>query len=148
SVEDSGLVMSGVALERAERAVSGEPLDLTSLSGTRLGLAVVGCLARKHGLQVSFRPSARGGTGVLLLIPQLLLSRPKTADAPAARPTEERPTAVRAGRRQATAAHTSRSDTVRHDSARVPAPRPAPDTPTDTPTDSAAAPGDVSSAPR
>ncbi|MGK5533818.1 ATP-binding protein, partial [Streptomyces sp. URMC 129] len=60
TVEDSGLVMSDVALRRAERAVSAEPLDLTTLSGTRLGLAVVGCLARKHGLKVSFRPSARG----------------------------------------------------------------------------------------
>ncbi|KAB8164195.1 ATP-binding protein [Streptomyces sp. 3MP-14] len=82
TVEDSGLVMSDVALRRAERAVSDEPLDLSSLSGTRLGLAVVGVLARKHGLRVSFRPSARGGTGVLLMIPQELLSRPRAADEP------------------------------------------------------------------
>ncbi|MEV7190903.1 ATP-binding protein [Streptomyces sp. NPDC093510] len=76
SVEDSGLVMGAVQQRRAERAVSGEATGLTGLSGTRLGLAVVGRLARKHGLTVSFRPSARGGTGVLLLIPQELLSRP------------------------------------------------------------------------
>ncbi|RMI40250.1 sensor histidine kinase [Streptomyces triticirhizae] len=82
TVEDSGLVMSDVALRRAERAVSDEPLDLASLSGTRLGLAVVGVLARKYGLKVSFRPSARGGTGVLLMIPQELLSRPRAADEP------------------------------------------------------------------
>ncbi|MEU6660527.1 ATP-binding protein [Streptomyces sp. NPDC046821] len=78
SVEDSGLVMGPVQLRRAEHAVSGEaagPTGLGGLSGTRLGLAVVGRLARKHGLTVSFRPSARGGTGVLLLIPQELLSR-------------------------------------------------------------------------
>ncbi|MFI7318871.1 sensor histidine kinase [Streptomyces venezuelae] len=76
SVEDSGLVMGPVQQRRAEQAVSGETKGLGGLSGTRLGLAVVGRLARKHGLTVSFRPSARGGTGVLLLIPQELLSRP------------------------------------------------------------------------
>ncbi|MEV5981941.1 ATP-binding protein [Streptomyces sp. NPDC052114] len=84
SVEDSGLVMGAVQQRRAEQAVSGETTGLGGLSGTRLGLAVVGRLARKHGLTVSFRPSARGGTGVLLLIPQELLSRPsETAPAPA-----------------------------------------------------------------
>ncbi|WP_062217063.1 ATP-binding protein [Streptomyces sp. NBRC 109706] len=80
TVEDSGLVMSDIALRRAEQAVSGENLDPAALSGTRLGLAVVGRLARKHGLKVSFRPSARGGTGVLLMIPQQLITRPKEAD--------------------------------------------------------------------
>ncbi|MEU1041356.1 ATP-binding protein [Streptomyces sp. NPDC005551] len=76
SVEDSGLVMGDVQLRRAESAVSGEVTGLGGLTGTRLGLAVVGRLARKHGLKVSFRPSARGGTGVLVLIPQELLAPP------------------------------------------------------------------------
>ncbi|MFD5182565.1 ATP-binding protein [Streptomyces sp. NPDC058372] len=83
SVEDSGLVMSEVQLRRAESAVSGTT-DLAGLSGTRLGLAVVGRLARKHGLTVSFRPSARGGTGVLVLLPQDLLSRPSSTTGPSA----------------------------------------------------------------
>ena len=83
SVEDSGLVMSGVALERAERAVSGEPLDLTSLSGTRLGLAVVGHLARKHGLTVSYRPSAIGGTAVVVVVPRELTAQLDNAQVPA-----------------------------------------------------------------
>ena len=104
SVEDSGLVMSEVQLRRAERAVSGEDgergqrergepgdpgergmsdarkgrnadaIGLGGLTGTRLGLSVVGRLARKYGLKVSFRPSARGGTGVLVLIPQDILA--------------------------------------------------------------------------
>ncbi|MEV7914856.1 sensor histidine kinase [Streptomyces griseus] len=89
TVEDSGLVMSEVQLRRAERAVSAENQDLTNLSGTRLGLAVVGRLARKHGLTVSFRPSARGGTGALMMLPQELISRATapTAVAPAAAPT-------------------------------------------------------------
>ncbi|MFD5711008.1 ATP-binding protein [Streptomyces pharetrae] len=87
SVEDSGLVMSDLQLRRAERAVSGDVTELGGLTGTRLGLAVVGRLARKHGLKVSFRPSARGGTGVLVLLPQDILT-----EAPAApRPAKETP---------------------------------------------------------
>ena len=73
SVEDSGLVMSDMQLRRAERAVSGDDGELGGLTGTRLGLAVVGRLARKYGLKVSYRPSARGGTGVLMLVPQDIL---------------------------------------------------------------------------
>ncbi|WP_419999123.1 sensor histidine kinase [Streptomyces boninensis] len=75
TVEDAGLVMSETALRRAERAVAGPPGDLSTLTGTRLGLAVVGHLAYKHGLTVNFRPSAIGGTGVVVMIPQELISR-------------------------------------------------------------------------
>ncbi|MFD8403926.1 sensor histidine kinase [Streptomyces anulatus] len=103
TVEDSGLVMSEVQLRRAEKAVSADHQDLTNLSGTRLGLAVVGRLARKHGLTVSFRPSARGGTGALMMLPQDLISRstaatptipaqaqPQAAAAPTATPAAAR----------------------------------------------------------
>ncbi|PAN03442.1 ATP-binding protein [Streptomyces sp. Alain-F2R5] len=82
SVEDSGLVMGEVQLRRAERAVSGESAGLGGLTGTRLGLAVVGRLSAKYGLKVSFRPSARGGTGVLMLVPQDILSGPSATDGP------------------------------------------------------------------
>ncbi|WP_427920806.1 ATP-binding protein [Streptomyces sp. cg40] len=81
SVEDSGLVMGDIQLRRAERSVSGDSAELGGLTGTRLGLAVVGRLARKYGLKVSYRPSARGGTGVLMLVPQDILV---PQDAPAA----------------------------------------------------------------
>jgi signal transduction histidine kinase len=99
SVEDSGLVMGDVQLRRAEHAVSGDAgnsTDLGGLTGTRLGLAVVGRLARKHGLKVSFRPSARGGTGVLVLIPQDILSQPSAAApaAPAATEPQAKPAAA------------------------------------------------------
>jgi signal transduction histidine kinase len=83
TVEDGGLAMSSAALERAEQAVSAEALDLATLSGTRLGLAVVGCRARKHGLTVSFRPSSRGGTGVVVMIPRQLVTQPAPEAAPA-----------------------------------------------------------------
>ncbi|MFJ2771871.1 ATP-binding protein [Streptomyces sp. NPDC087300] len=120
SVEDSGLVMGAVQQRRAERAVSGATAGLGGLSGTRLGLPVVGRLARKHGLTVSFRPSARGGTGVLLLIPQELISRPSDATPapaalPAAAPAPIPPAPV--------ATSTETSATV---SVTVPAPAPAP----------------------
>ncbi|SDM94326.1 sensor histidine kinase [Actinacidiphila guanduensis] len=93
TVEDAGLVMPDATLARAEQLVAGGGGAPT---GTRLGLAVVGRLARKHGLRVSFRPSSRGGTGVVVLIPASLITRrppqPGTGfedaypQAPAARP--------------------------------------------------------------
>ncbi|MFI0827666.1 sensor histidine kinase [Streptomyces roseolus] len=85
TVEDSGLTMSDVQLRRAEAAVDAGTQDLAGLSGTRLGLHVVGRLARKHNLSVSFRPSARGGTGVVLMIPQEIVSRGAETAAPAAK---------------------------------------------------------------
>ncbi|MFE6864733.1 ATP-binding protein [Nocardia sp. NPDC057668] len=98
TIEDSGLVMSESALRRAELAVGGDGAnpsargahsDLSSLSGTRLGLAVVGHLARKHDLTVSFRPSAIGGTAVVVVVPRELttrLERPRPAATGAAEP--------------------------------------------------------------
>ncbi|WP_326797621.1 ATP-binding protein [Streptomyces sp. NBC_01808] len=80
TIEDSGLMMSEAAQRRAERAVSGTATDLSTLTGTRLGLPVVGHLAQKHGLTVSFRPSAIGGTGVVLMIPQELISRARPGE--------------------------------------------------------------------
>ncbi|MFI5605681.1 sensor histidine kinase [Amycolatopsis sp. NPDC051903] len=78
TIEDGGLGMKRQALERAEKAVAqNEKLDLTMISGTRLGLAVVGQLARKHQLHVFFRPSSRGGTGVVLRIPNHLITQPR-----------------------------------------------------------------------
>ncbi|MGA5701637.1 ATP-binding protein [Peterkaempfera bronchialis] len=77
TIEDGGLVMNPEKLSRAQRAVSSEPLDFTTLSSTRLGLAVVGCLARKHRMTVSFRPSSRGGTGAVVLIPRELITQPR-----------------------------------------------------------------------
>ncbi|MCX5380047.1 sensor histidine kinase [Streptomyces sp. NBC_00091] len=106
TVEDSGLVMSEVQLRRAEQAVTAESLDLAGLSGTRLGLAVVGRLARKHGLTVSFRPSARGGTGALMMIPEELVSHAPAEPVPApALLTAPAPVPVPARRTEAEPAH-------------------------------------------
>ncbi|MFD3494030.1 ATP-binding protein [Streptomyces sp. NPDC058690] len=75
TIEDSGLKMAEAAMRRAEEAVSGHMTDLASLQGTRLGLAVVGRLAVKYGISVNYRPSSRGGTGVVVLLPQQLLAQ-------------------------------------------------------------------------
>ncbi|OWA01152.1 ATP-binding protein [Streptomyces sp. CS159] len=98
SVEDSGLVMGEVQLRRAQQAVAGETTGLGGLTGTRLGLAVVGRLSAKYGLKVSFRPSARGGTGVLMLVPQDILSGPAVSDAPGTAPAVPTAPTVQAGR--------------------------------------------------
>jgi signal transduction histidine kinase len=74
AIEDSGIGMRPRALARAEAAISAPAGDLSGVSGTRLGLAVVGQLARKHDLTVSYRPSARGGVGVVVMIPRQLVT--------------------------------------------------------------------------
>ncbi|WP_406453294.1 ATP-binding protein [Streptomyces sp. NBC_00876] len=107
TVEDSGLVMSDVQLRRAERAVTADEKDLTGLSGTRLGLAVVGRLARKHGLTVSFRPSARGGTGALMMLPQEIITR---TPAPVPDPVTEPAAEPAAAPREPEPVHTSGTD--------------------------------------
>ena len=73
TVEDSGM-----GLRHRERAVAEslltEPRDLSTVPSGRVGLAVVGRLADRYGLRVSLRPSARGGIGVVVLIPPNLLT--------------------------------------------------------------------------
>ncbi|MDG9719630.1 ATP-binding protein [Streptomyces sp. DH24] len=88
TIEDSGLKMADAAMRRAEQAVSGRMTDLASLQGTRLGLAVVGRLAVKYGISVNYRPSSRGGTGVVVLVPPQLLAQQRD---PAPAQTPRRP---------------------------------------------------------
>ncbi|MFC9430749.1 ATP-binding protein [Streptomyces sp. NPDC056987] len=75
TIEDSGLKMAAAAMRRAEESVSGRVTDLAMLQGTRLGLAVVGRLAAKYRISVNFRPSSRGGTGVVVLFPPQLMAQ-------------------------------------------------------------------------
>ncbi|MYW99418.1 MULTISPECIES: ATP-binding protein [unclassified Streptomyces] len=87
TIEDSGLKMADAAMRRAADSVAGRTTDLAALQGTRLGLAVVGRLALKHRISVNYRPSSRGGTGVVVLLPRHLIaqeSRESHAVAPAA----------------------------------------------------------------
>ncbi|WP_017613328.1 sensor histidine kinase [Nocardiopsis salina] len=85
-VEDGGLVMGEEALGRARETVA-RGADIGEISGTRLGLSVVGLIAHRYELSVSFRPSSRGGTAVVVLLPRTLVkplaTGPTTGGAPA-----------------------------------------------------------------
>ncbi|MFJ3206495.1 ATP-binding protein [Streptomyces flaveolus] len=100
TIEDSGLKMADAAMRHAEEAVTGRVTDLASLQGTRLGLAVVGRLAVKYGISVNYRPSSRGGTGVVVLLPLHLLAQQRdlvphrTAPRPEAMPAALAPAPV------------------------------------------------------
>ncbi|MFI0815069.1 sensor histidine kinase [Streptomyces sp. NPDC021098] len=76
-IADSGLAMQPDMLARAQQAVTDDPSSMLKLSGTRQGLLVVGMIARKFGLRVSYQSSATGGTAVTVLIPQQLLTEPR-----------------------------------------------------------------------
>jgi signal transduction histidine kinase len=76
TIEDSGLGMRRRERARAEVLIA-QSLDLTTLPGTRLGLAVVGKVADRYGMTVNFRPSSRGGTGVVVMVPRALIAQPR-----------------------------------------------------------------------
>lgn len=92
TIEDSGLKMADAAMRRAEEAVAGRFDDLATLQSTRLGLVVVGKLAAKYHLSVNFRPSSRGGTGVVVLFPPQLLHQQSGVNA--VEPLSHRPALV------------------------------------------------------
>ncbi|MFF8985092.1 ATP-binding protein [Streptomyces globisporus] len=103
TIEDSGLKMADAAMRRAADSVAGRLTDLAALQGTRLGLAVVGQLALKHRISVNYRPSSRGGTGVVVLLPRHLIAQesreshavvPSLREAAAAASPTPAPTAV------------------------------------------------------
>ncbi|MFJ4714472.1 ATP-binding protein [Streptomyces sp. NPDC088785] len=115
TIEDSGLKMADAAMRRAEEAVSGQVTDLASLQGTRLGLAVVGRLAAKYGIAVNYRPSSRGGTGVVVLLPPQVLAQHREQAPPV---TVPRPTPAETHERADTA--------PAHGAVPAPAPDPTP----------------------
>jgi signal transduction histidine kinase len=79
TIEDSGLGMRKRERGRAEELIA-QPFSLATLPGTRLGLAVVGRVADRYGLNVNFRPSSRGGTGVVVMVPRQLLAQHREED--------------------------------------------------------------------
>ena len=76
-IEDGGLGLSEEGRIRAERMLEEAQagIDLNDLGETpRLGLAVVGRLARAHNFQVSLRPSAYRGVRAVLIVPPNLIT--------------------------------------------------------------------------
>ncbi|MFJ6466443.1 nitrate- and nitrite sensing domain-containing protein [Streptomyces sp. NPDC091387] len=80
-VEDRGLGMDEQQLSEANELMSRPPrMDVLAHSDDiRLGLYVIARLADQHGLRVEFRPSAFGGTRVVVLVPDALtVPEPRT----------------------------------------------------------------------
>ncbi|ROQ70391.1 signal transduction histidine kinase [Streptomyces sp. 840.1] len=80
-VEDRGLGMDEQQLADANELMSRPPrMDVLAHSDDiRLGLYVIARLADQHGLRVEFRPSAFGGTRVVVLVPDALtVDEPRT----------------------------------------------------------------------
>ncbi|MEV0634300.1 ATP-binding protein [Streptomyces sp. NPDC050619] len=124
---EGGMQMSDGALRRAEEAVSGKHTDLASLQGTRLGLPVVGFLARKFGMTVTYRPSSRGGTGVVVLIPQQLLAQQRgNGSTGATAPAAAAPTALTSEETSASTDREAGADMADREPARDTAPENAP----------------------
>ncbi|MFJ9848068.1 ATP-binding protein [Streptomyces sp. NPDC101150] len=77
-MEDAGIGLTDEARTRAEQALAEESprgIDLDDLGESpRLGLAVVGRLARTNKFRVSFRRSAYGGVRVVLIVPPELIT--------------------------------------------------------------------------
>ncbi|OCC10083.1 ATP-binding protein [Streptomyces sp. PTY087I2] len=102
TIEDSGLKMADAAMRRAADSVAGRMNDLAALQGTRLGLAVVGRLALKHRISVNYRPSSRGGTGVVVLLPRHLIAQESRESHPAASGLREATVSAAPSPREAT----------------------------------------------
>jgi HAMP domain-containing protein len=74
-IEDRGLGMSDDELLEANERLADPPVIDLSLS-RRLGLFVVGRLARRHDIRVWLQHSWYGGVTALVLLPDVLLSQP------------------------------------------------------------------------
>ncbi|MFX4292885.1 sensor histidine kinase [Streptomyces bohaiensis] len=83
-IDDSGLPMRTETLQRARLTVDLErPLDITDLSGSRLGLAAARLAGERFGMRIEFRPSITGGTRASVFLPVQWLS--PVTDSPAVR---------------------------------------------------------------
>lgn len=67
-IDDRGLSMSADDLAAANQRLS-DPPEFDLSDSARLGLFVVGRLARRHGIRVSLRVSPYGGTTAVVLLP-------------------------------------------------------------------------------
>jgi signal transduction histidine kinase len=67
-IDDRGLSMSPEDLQSANQRLS-DPPEFDLSDSARLGLFVVGRLARRHGIRVSLRVSPYGGTTGIVLLP-------------------------------------------------------------------------------
>jgi signal transduction histidine kinase len=71
-IEDRGLGMSAEDLDATNERISNSP-EFNLSSTARLGLYVVSRLAERHGIKVSLKASAYGGTTAVVLLPRELI---------------------------------------------------------------------------
>ncbi|AWS48821.1 nitrate- and nitrite sensing domain-containing protein [Streptosporangium sp. 'caverna'] len=72
-IEDRGLGMSAENIASANERIANPP-ELKLSGNARLGLYVVSRLAERHEIRVTFKASPYGGTTVIVLIPQALVT--------------------------------------------------------------------------
>jgi signal transduction histidine kinase len=77
-IEDRGLGMGKEAMAEANRRIA-DAQQNALFDSDRLGLFVVSRLARRHGIRVSLRASAYGGTTAVVVVPAALLDSPRPA---------------------------------------------------------------------
>ncbi|MCC3775722.1 nitrate- and nitrite sensing domain-containing protein [Streptomyces sp. UNOB3_S3] len=98
-IHDRGLGMGSDALPEANLRLA-DPVEFELSDTDRLGLFVVGRLARRQGVRVSLQPSPYGGTTAVVLIPSALLTESAPRGARADREdTGGRPVVRRPARR-------------------------------------------------
>jgi len=78
-IEDRGLGLTPQRMAELNDRLANPP-DINPANTEQLGLFVVGQLARRHGINVTLRPSPYGGTTAVALIPRVLI----VEDGPAA----------------------------------------------------------------
>jgi histidine kinase/DNA gyrase B/HSP90-like ATPase len=71
-IEDRGLGMTPQRMAELNERLA-QPPDINPTNTEQLGLFVVGQLARRHGINVTLRPSPYGGTTAVALIPDRLI---------------------------------------------------------------------------
>ncbi|WP_248963055.1 nitrate- and nitrite sensing domain-containing protein [Sphaerisporangium perillae] len=85
-IEDRGLGMTLEERDALNEKLS-RPPEFDPADTQRLGLFVIGRLAARHDIQVELCGSPYGGTTVIVLIPDRLITKPERPGAPQARPT-------------------------------------------------------------
>lgn len=78
-IEDRGLGMPADQLEAANARLA-EPPEFDLLHSERLGLFVVGQLARRHDIRVVLRGSPFGGTTAIVLVPIAMIVAPESPE--------------------------------------------------------------------
>ncbi|HEU5159671.1 MAG TPA: nitrate- and nitrite sensing domain-containing protein [Streptosporangiaceae bacterium] len=73
-IEDRGLSMDPAALATANERLA-DPPEFDLSNSARLGLFVVGRLAKRHAIQVTLRTSPYGGTTAIVLVPGEIVVR-------------------------------------------------------------------------